>query len=146
MKKLVNGVVALAALVGAGLAQAGPVVHVTFKNLGSKPAELKLVTSNENSTFLIANPKPRAEVPPGENSQFNVQRLVSPDVNGAQVRYVIGAKTCAFSSTFLLHTLPGGINQPKWIKSATPSGGATCTATITRMNADYSWDVEFTMK
>lgn len=146
MKKLVNGVVALAALVGAGLAQAGPVVHVTFKNLGGDPAELKIVTANESSTYATASPKPDQTVKPGFDTEFNVQRLFSPEVNGAQVRYVMGRKTCAFGTTFQMRLLPGGIKQPQWTKNATPSAGANCTATITRTNADYSWHVEFTMK
>lgn len=147
MKNVMSkGVFAVASLLVAGLAHAGPPVEVTFKNLGSQNAELKLVTSNEISTHQIANPKPDREVKPGAATRVTVQRTVSPDVNGAQLRYTSGGKTCAFGTTYLMRTLAGGIKQPQWTKTATPSGGATCTATITRTSADYSWAVEFTMK
>ncbi|WP_369989837.1 hypothetical protein [Pseudomonas xanthosomatis] len=147
MKKVMSkGVFAVASLLVAGLAHAGPPVEVTFKNLGSQNAELKLVTSNEISTHQIANPKPFQVVEPGAVTNAKVQRIVSPDVNGAQLRYSSGGKTCAFGTTYQMRTLPGGIKQPQWTKTATPSGGATCTATITRTSADYSWAVEFTMK
>ncbi|QXH52418.1 cupredoxin domain-containing protein [Pseudomonas fakonensis] len=147
MKKVMSkGVFAVASLLVAGLAQAGPPVTVTFKNLGSQNAELKLVTANETSTYQIAKPQPARTVRPNDFVTFDVQRIVSPDVNGAQLRYASGGKTCAFGTTYLMRTLPGGIKQPQWTKTATPSGGATCTATITRTSADYSWAVEFTMK
>lgn len=145
-KKLSKGVFAAVSLLAAGLAQAGPPVEVTFKNLGSQNAELKLVTNNEISSYQIANPKPDQEVKPGAFTRATVQRIVSPDVNGAQLRYSSGGKTCAFGTTYQMRTLPGGLKQPQWTKTATPSGGATCTATITRTSADYSWAVEFTMK
>lgn len=139
-------VVAAGSLLVAGLVQAGPPVDVTFKNLGSGQAVLKLVTSNESSTFQIANPKPREKVDAGSVTSFRVQRVVSPDVNAAMVRYTIGSKTCAFGTTYQMRILPGGIKQPQWTKTATPSGGETCTANITNTAADYSWKVEFTMK
>lgn len=147
MKKTqMSGLLAAAALLAAGLAEAGPNVNVTFKNVGTQTAVLKLVTSNESSTYQIASPRPVQEVSPGAVSIFDVQRVLSPDVNSAQVRYTIGSKTCAFGTIYQMRVLPGGITQPPWTKTATPSGGATCTATITRMNADYSWAVEFSMK
>lgn len=146
MKKMTKGFVAALSLLAAGAAQSGPLVEVTFKNLGSQSATLKMVTSNESSTYQIADPKPLQTVLPGATSSFRVQRVISPDVNSAQVRYTIGTKTCAFGSIFQMRTLIGGGKQPQWTKTATPSGGASCTATITRMNADYSWAVEFTMK
>lgn len=147
MKKTkMSGVVAAFALLATGLAEAGPNVNVTFKNVGAQPAVLKLVTSNESSTYQLASPRPPQEVSPGEVAVFDVQRVISPDVNSAQVRYAIGSKTCAFGTIYQMRVLPGGIKQPQWTKTATPSGGATCTATITRMNSDYSWAVEFTMK
>ncbi|MQG91950.1 hypothetical protein [Pseudomonas sp. MN1F] len=146
MKTKSQVLIGSAALLMAGMVQAGPPVEVTFKNLGSQPVELKLVTANENSTYQIANPKPAGKVEGGAAFVFSVQRVVSPDVNGAQVRYAVGSKTCAFGTTFQMRVLPGGIKQPQWTKTATPSGGAVCAATITRMNTDYSWNVEFTMK
>lgn len=145
MKKISMIVFAAASLL-VGVVQAGPLVEVTFKNVGTLPANLKIVTSNESSTYQIANPKPDQKVDPGATTYAKVQRVVSPDVNAAMVRYTIGSKTCAFGTTFQLRALPGGITQPQWTKTATPSGGATCTANITRTNADYSWAVEFTMR
>lgn len=141
-----RGLFAAATLLAAGHAEAGPNVNVTFKNVGTQTAVLKLVTSNESSTYQIASPRPVQEVSAGAVSIFDVRRVVSPDVNSAQVRYTIGRKTCAFGTIYQMRVLPGGIKQPQWTKTATPSGGATCTATVTRMNADYSWAVEFTMK
>lgn len=146
MKKTSLTLFATASLLAAGGAQAGPPVEVTFKNLGADKAVLKIVTSNESSTYQIASPKPAQEVPAGGAIGFTVQRTVSPDVNAAMVRYTIGQKTCAFGTTFQMRVLPGGIKKPEWTKTATPSGGATCTATITTFAADYSWRVEFTMK
>jgi hypothetical protein len=36
---------------------------------------------------------------------------------------------------------------PKWNKTATASGGAICTATITSTNlTTYAWTVDFVMK
>ena len=146
MKKTSQIVLATVSLLAAGLAQAGPPVEVTIKNLGAQPAVMKLVTSNETSSYQIANPKPSNTIPASSSTFMRVQRLVSPDVNGAMVRYTIGSKTCAFGTTFQMRMLPGGIKQPQWTKTATPSGGATCTANITSTSADYAWKVEFTMR
>ncbi|MFJ4055910.1 hypothetical protein ACIPZC_20975 [Pseudomonas sp. NPDC089743] len=146
MKKTSQAFLATVSLLAAGLSQAGPNVNVTFKNVGTVPAELKMVTSNETSTYQIASPKPAQRVPAGGQTNFDVQRVVSPDVNAAMVRYTIGRKTCAFGTTFQMRLLPGGIKQPQWTKTATPSGGAACTANITSTRADNSWTVEFTMK
>lgn len=146
MKKTSLSLFATASLIFAGGVQAGPPVEVTFKNLGTQPAVLKLVTSNESSTYQIANPKPDQTVEPGSATYMRVQRIISPDVNAAMVRYTIGSKACAFGTTYQLRILPGGIQKPEWTKAATPSGGAICQATIIRTAADYSWVVEFTMK
>ncbi|NIE76391.1 hypothetical protein F3J45_18310 [Pantoea sp. Ap-967] len=145
MKRTMQVVMGGASLLLVGMVEAGPNVAVTFKHLGSEDAVLKMVTTNESSTYQVASPKPKATVKPKETISFDVQRSVSPDVNAAMVRYVQGRKTCAFGTTFQMKMLPGGIKQPQWTKTATPSGGANCTATITRTNADYSWAVEFTM-
>ncbi|QHG63372.1 hypothetical protein [Pseudomonas putida] len=146
MKKTTQVLIGGVSLLLAGMVQAGPNVNVTFKNLGGQDAVLKMVTSNESSTYQIATPKPSNKVATKMQTTFDVQRVVSPDVNAAMVRYTLGGKTCAFGTTFQMKVLPGGIKQPQWTKTATPSGGATCTANITRTNADYSWSVEFTMK
>ncbi|POG05709.1 hypothetical protein BGP84_22860 [Pseudomonas putida] len=146
MKKTTQVVIGGASLLLAGMVQAGPPVEVIIKNLGTQAATMKLVTSNETSTYQIANPKPSKTIQAGSSTPMRVQRVVSPDVNAAMIRYTIGGKTCAFGTTFQMRTLPGGIKQPEWTKTATPSGGATCTATITSTAADYSWKAEFTMK
>ncbi|MGG5291456.1 hypothetical protein [Pseudomonas shirazensis] len=146
MKNSVMGVVSAVALLAVGVAQAGPLVDVTFKNLGREQAVLKIVTANESSTYQVANPKPREKVEANTSTLFRVQRIISPDVNAAMVRYTMGSKTCAFGTTFQMRMMPGGIKQPQWTKTATPSGGATCAATITSTAADYSWKVEFSMK
>ncbi|MDR6712726.1 hypothetical protein J2W83_002327 [Pseudomonas hunanensis] len=138
--------IATVSLLAAGMAQAGPPVEATFRNLGAEKAALKLVTSNESSSYQIASAKPDQEVKPGASTLMRVQRIISPDVNAAMVRYTIGRKTCAFGTTFQMRTLANGLKQPQWTKTATPSGGATCTANITSMAADYSWKVEFTMR
>ncbi|MFV7436185.1 hypothetical protein ACLPJF_05160 [Pseudomonas vlassakiae] len=146
MKKTTQVLIGGVSLLLAGMVQAGPPVNVTFKNLGGGDAELKMVTANESSTYQIATPKPANKVAPKMQTTFDVQRVISPDVNAAMVRYTLGRKTCAFGTSFQMRLLPGGFKQPEWTKTATPSGGATCTANITRTNADYSWSVEFTMK
>lgn len=146
MKKMSKSVAALVTVLMAGVVHSGPPVEVTFKNLGSQRAVLKLSTTNESSTFQIADPKPDQSVEPGAETFARVKRVISPDVNSAQLRYTIGSKTCAFGTIYQMRTLAGGIKKPEWTKSANPSGGATCSATITRTGADYSWAVEFTMK
>jgi len=146
MKKTSQILLASGSLLLAGMVQAGPNVNVTFKNLGGENAILKMVTSNESSTYQIARPKPDSSVASNMQTIFDVQRVVSPEVNAAMVRYTQGRKTCAFGTTFQMRLMPGGIKQPEWTKTATPSGGAICTANITRKNADNSWSVEFTMK
>jgi len=74
---------------------------------------------------------------------YKVQNIISPNANTAVVRYTIGSKICVFGTTYLA-SLSG---VPQWTKTATPNGGATCTANITSINAvDNSWNVEFTMK
>lgn len=147
LQKILPFFLAAASLSFAGMAHAGPPVEVTFKNLGTEPALYKVETTNEASTYQYASPKPRSALDAGETERYSVQRTLSPDVNAAQVRYTMGRKTCAFGTTYVNTPGAGGIIVPKWNKAATPSGGATCTATITSINAaDRSWRVEFTMK
>ena len=146
MKKKSQVLMASGSLLMAGMVQAGPKVDVTVKNQGAETMVLKLVTSNESCTYQIAVPRPAQEMAPGTVSTFGVQRVVSPDVNAAMVRYTMGRKTCAFGTTFQMRLMPGGIKKPEWTKTATPSGGATCTANITGTSTDNSWRVEFTMK
>lgn len=146
MKRTLQILTASASLLVAGMVYAGPPVEVTIKNLGTQPATMKLTTSNETSTYQIANPQPARTIDPGSSTFMRVQRVTSPDMNAAMIRYTIGGKTCAFGTTYQMRMLPGGIKQPQWTKTATPSGGATCTATIVSTAADYAWKVEFTMK
>jgi len=92
MKKTSQVLLATVSLLAAGLAQAGPPVEVTIKNLGAQQATLKLVTSNETSTYQIANPQPSRTIQASSSTVMRVQRVVSPDVNAAMVRYSIGGK------------------------------------------------------
>ncbi|WP_080667906.1 hypothetical protein [Pseudomonas parafulva] len=145
MKTFTRTLCGAAALLAASTALAGPPVEVTFRNLGTEPVKLQLTNANETSTYQIASPKPHEEVKPGETIRFTVQRLVSPDTNSAMIRYSIGRKTCAFSTTFVM-MMSGGVKQPKWNKTATPTGGAVCTAVNSGFRANYAWKAEFTMK
>jgi hypothetical protein len=131
------------AVLWTGQAMAGPPVSVTFKNVsGTETANYKIVGDSENTTYLNASPRPDPIVVPQGGSIFKVQRIISPDTNSAIFRYVMGGKTCVFGTTFIRLN---GI--PKWTKTATPSGGATCTAAITYFNSStYEWSAEFTMK
>ncbi|ACS87782.1 hypothetical protein [Musicola paradisiaca] len=153
MKKSLLILWATGALFAAGAAHAGPPVTITFKNLGTSDAKYSAVTSNEVSTNANASPKPEVSVPAKESDKYYVQNPISDDANAATVRYTIGKKTCVFATTFVNTVIPGGLitgtvtKVPKWNKSATASGGATCTATITSTNlSTYTWAVEFTMK
>ncbi|MGY2958050.1 hypothetical protein ACVWWT_003283 [Pseudomonas sp. TE6349] len=145
MKNSMRILSATAVMLAAAPALAGPPVEVTFRNLGTESVKLQLTNANETSTYQIANPKPHDEVKPGESIRFTVQRLVSPDTNGAMLRYSQGRKSCAFSTTFVM-MMSGGIKQPKWNKTATPAGGATCTAVNSGFSSNYAWKAEFTMK
>ncbi|WP_392475691.1 hypothetical protein [Pseudomonas sp. WSY_20] len=145
MKNCMRILSATAVMLAAAPALAGPPVEVTFRNLGTESVKLQLTNANETSTYQIANPKPHDEVKPGESIRFTVQRLVSPDTNGAMLRYSQGRKSCAFSTTFVM-MMSGGIKQPKWNKTATPAGGANCTAVNSGFSANYAWKAEFTMK
>ncbi|WKN22503.1 hypothetical protein [Azotobacter vinelandii] len=147
MRKPTLALLMATALSTAGVAYAGPKVTVTFKNQGTAAATYSTVTSNETSTYANATPKPATPVPAGANDVFTVQSLISPDTNYAVVRYKIGSKTCIFSTTYVNTLGAGGVKIPSWNKSATASGGATCTANITSTNiSTHEWAVEFTMK
>lgn len=137
----------LTAMTVAASAQAGPPVTVTFKNLGTEAAEYTVVTSNEVSTQLNARSSIDRKVDAGASNTYTVQSNVSPDTSYATVRYVMGGKTCVFSTTFSKLPAAGGIRVPKWNRTATPSGGATCTATsrVTDLSS-HAWTAEFTMK
>ncbi|MGM3173709.1 hypothetical protein [Dickeya lacustris] len=134
-------------------AYAGPAVTVTFKNLSNEIATYKPITNNEISTNAIASPRPLLQVKPQDSNSYLVQNIISPDVNAAVVRYTMGNKTCVFSTTFVNTVIPGGLftgtiaKVPKWTKNAEASNGAVCNATITSQSlANYTWNVEFTMK
>ncbi|WP_166360699.1 hypothetical protein [Pseudomonas akapageensis] len=138
---------AITAVTAAGSAQAGPSVSVTFKNFGAADALYKPVTKNELSTQLNAKSKPHASVKSGGVDSYTVQSNISPDANYASLRYTIGGKTCIFHTTFVAAPGALGSKVPKWKNTATPSGGATCTAKTTARNATtYDWSVEYTMK
>ncbi|WP_017902155.1 hypothetical protein [Pseudomonas asplenii] len=145
--KSVLSVMALATLT-AGSAFAGPPVTVTFKNVGTTDVTYKIITSNEATTNVNAVPKPQTRVlQPGDSDTYTVQSNISPLANYANLRYTSGNKTCTFLATYV--ATPGGLGAtiPKWNNTATPSGGAVCTAKGTGVNlSTYAWSVEFTMK
>lgn len=138
---------ALAAMTAAATAQAGPPVTVTFKNLGTEAAEYTVVTSNETSTQRNARSPISQKVEAGGSNTYTVQSTISPDTSYANVRYVMGGKACVFSTTFSKLPAAGGVRVPKWTRTATPSGGAVCTATsrVTDLSR-HAWAAEFTMK
>jgi hypothetical protein len=145
--KILSTLIAAASMFTATSAFAGPPVTVTFKNIGTTTANYTIISSNETSTYVNASPKPAATVAAAGTNVYSVTSLISPDVNYANVRYKIGTKECVFSTTFVNALQPGGSKIPQWNKTATPSGGAICTATITSINvATYAWTVSFTMK
>ncbi|AYZ61871.1 hypothetical protein EGY31_00475 [Burkholderia multivorans] len=147
IRKPLIALFAITALSVAGTAYAGPKVTVTFKNQGTDPAVYKIISTNESSTYANAAPKPEKNVLGGSTDTYTVQSLLSTDVNYAAVRYSIGAKECQFYTAYVNTIGSGGVKIPKWSKTATPSGGATCTATITSTNiATHEWAVEFDMK
>lgn len=137
---------ALAALTLSAVAQAGPPVQVTFKNMGSEAATYSPSGRNEMGTHTNASPAPRTIVPGGERDGYNVVSRISPDSNYATVRYRIGRKECQFTTTFTNVPSRGGVKVPRWKESAVASGGAVCNAR--RLSTDYSnyaWSVEFSM-
>jgi hypothetical protein len=137
---------ALAALTLSAVAQAGPPVQVTFKNMGSEAATYSPSGRNEMGTHTNASPAPAMIVNPLEVVNFNVQSKISPDSNYAAVRYRMGRKECQFTTTFTNVPSRGGVKVPRWKESAVASGGAICNAR--RLSTDYSnygWSVEFSM-
>ena len=146
--KLLPKLLAATSIFAATAAIAGPPVTVTFKNNNTTTdATYAIVTSNESSTYANASPKPATTVSKLGSNSCAVTSLISPDVNYANVRYKIGSKECVFGTTFVNALQPGGYKIPKWNKTATASGGAICTATITSTNlTTYAWTVDFVMK
>lgn len=137
---------ALAALTLSAVAQAGPPVQVTFKNMGSEAATYSPSGRNEMGTHTNASPTPDVIVNAGKIDSYNVMSGISPDSNYATVRYRMGRKECQFTTTFINTQMRGGVKVPKWKESAVASGGAICTAR--RLSTDYSnygWSVEFSM-
>lgn len=138
---------ALVAVTISATAQAGPAVHVTFKNQGAAEAIYTVAGGNEAGTHTNASPKPDTKVGAGKVNSYTVKSSLSPDASYAVARYQMGHKACQFTTTFVNTTLRGGVKVPKWKKSAVASGGAICTATITATNySTYAWSVEFAMK
>lgn len=142
-----------ATLLISSAAHAGPPVTVTIKNLNTTTAAtFSMITNNEITTHANSTPPPPASVPASTTAApFMVQSLISPSVNYAQLRYKVGSKTCVFYTALVDNTPTGG--TPQWTKTATPSGGAVCTATITAIDLSpppspnrYAWSVEFTIK
>lgn len=130
-----------------GSALAGPEVRVTFKNLGNDAAIYSPQDSNQFATQNNASPTPSKKVEADATDFYTVQSLISPLVNYAHVRYVMGNKSCEFLTSFVSTLGFAGATIPKWNHSATPSGGATCTIRSTGIRfSDYSWSVEMTMR
>lgn len=145
--RLFSTLIAAASMLVATSAFAGPPVTVTFKNIGTATANYTIISSNEATTYVNASPKPATTVAAAGTNVYSVTSLISPDVNYANVRYKIGTKQCVFGTTFVNALQPGGAKIPQWNKTATASGGAICTATITSINiTTYAWTVTFTMK
>ncbi|RMS10851.1 hypothetical protein ALP72_03284 [Pseudomonas coronafaciens pv. coronafaciens] len=146
-KIFLRSAIALATLFSIVAAHAGPPVTVVFKNLGTEVAEYKSVTRNEMSAKQNARSPIESNVRPGGLDTYSIQSKISPDTNYASVRYVMGSKACAFSTTFIKAQGAGGVKLPKWNRTATPEGGAICTATsrVTSLST-YAWTAEFTMK
>jgi len=149
-RKSLLALLAAAALSSAGAAYAGPPVAITFKHVGATgtpDAVYTIITANETSTYANASPKPATPIQAGTSNSYQVQSLISPDANFANVRYKIGSKECVFTTTYVNMLVGGGVKVPSWNKTATPSGGAVCTANITSTNiATHAWSVEFTMR
>ncbi len=148
MKKMMSfkvGVLVSGLVMGGGV-YAGPTVTVVFKNQSSEPVLNVRTNNNETSTYLNASPKPLEVVTPGAFNQYSVKSVISPNTNWAHVRYTAGRKECVFTTTYVNMMGAGGVVTPKWTKTATPSNGATCSATITKTNyTDHTWTVEFLM-
>lgn len=132
----------LALAINVTVAQAGPKVGVTFKNLSSEEASYHAVGPNGALTHVSAEPKPKPEVKAGEVSFYKVSGPLSPDVTTADVEYRIGRKVCKFRTAYVKAT-----RVPQWTKSAVEQYGARCDARITSVNhATHEWTVEFTMR
>lgn len=149
MKRMMSfkvGVLVSGLVMGGGV-YAGPKVTVVFKNQGDEVAYNVRENNNENSTYLNSSPRPAGEVRASAMDQYVVQSNISPSTNWAYVRYTMNRKECVFSTTYVNTMGAGGAMIPKWTKTATPSGRATCSASITRTNyTDHTWAVEFSMK
>lgn len=145
--RLSRTLLAATAVLAATAALAGPPVTVTFKNNTGAVATYTIATANEASTYPNASPTPATKVSAGFKDVYVVTSRISPDLNYAVVHYKAGLKECVFGTTFVNALQPGGYKAPQWNKTATGSGGATCTAKITAANpATYAWAVDFVMK
>jgi hypothetical protein len=132
----------LALAVNVTVAQAGPKVGVTFKNLGSEEAVYHAVGPNGALTHSSADPTPDSKVGAGEVNFYEVRGPLSPDVTTADVEYRIGRKVCKFRTAYVKAS-----RVPQWSKNAVEEYGARCDARITSVNhATHEWTVEFTMR
>ena len=132
------------------LAQAGPPVHITVKNLGDQEMHYQ---STSAMTQAHASPTPALSIKGQSSNSFSVVNAALPDVTTASLRYTMGNKACDFRTSYINSIVPGGLfsgklnTAPKWDKKATGSGNATCTVTVTSTNfSDHSWSVVFTMR
>jgi hypothetical protein len=140
-----------AALLAASGAASAVDVEITFQNLhASQDATYSTTNSIENYTYANAFPTPETTVPAENSDVYTVGNPLTDLVTPAQVRYTIGSKKCVFNTNYTgtpTFTPNGTVIIPNWEKSATASGGAICTATITYAHpSTFDWQVTFTMK
>lgn len=139
--KLISSALAIAMLLLAADANAGPPVTVVFKNNAATNANYTIISSNEAATYANALPKPLPVVSPGGVNTYVVVSTISPLVNFASLRYRSGLKECQFYTAYV-----AGATRP-WNSTASGSGGAVCASRITAVNiATNAWTVEFTMR
>ena len=145
--KILSALAAIAALSLPGTALAANVT-VTVKNKStSQTATYSINNTVQAVTNANANPSPAITVAANGTDVYTVSQITNL-VTTAQVQYTLTgtAKQCVFHTAFTA-TPSGSAVIPNWTKSATSSGGATCTANITSLNAStYNWAVEFTIK
>ncbi len=132
------------------LAQAGPPVHITVKNLSDQEMHYQ---STSAMTHAHASPTPALSIKGLNSNSFTVVNTALADITTASLRYTIGNKACEFRTSYIKSVAPGGLfsgklnTVPKWDKKAIGSGNATCTVTVTSTSfSDHSWSVVFTMR
>lgn len=132
--KTIKYAVVLTGMLGAGAANAGAQVTVSFTNNTAEVATYQPGSSrNELTTYSNATPKP-SNVESGGSRSYIVGATGSSPITYAMVTYKSGSKTCQFTTSYLINSTPGGLRTPKWNKNAVASGGARCDISITAVN------------